>query len=70
MTNLAPPPITSSGNYDPVALFEFLSRCQKSGMPTWQVAETLSVSIDRATYALGNGFEQFRRRAALFQGLT
>lgn len=69
MSRLSAPPLTPSGNYDPVALFEFLSRCQQSEISVYDVAKTLGVTLDRAAYALGKGFESFRRRARIAEGL-
>lgn len=69
MNRIVAPPLTRSGNYEPVALFEFLSQCNKSAASPHDVAETLGITQDRAIYALGNGFESYRRRARIAEGI-
>lgn len=69
MRRLVPPPVTPSGSYEPVQMFEFLAACKKAGMPTEKVASTLDIEPHRAAYALGDGFELFRKRALEAQGV-
>lgn len=69
MTRLVPPPLTPSGSYEPVQMFEFLAAVKKAGTPTEEVASTLKIEPHRAAYALGAGFESFRKRALKAQGV-
>lgn len=69
MRRLVPPPITLSGSYEPVQMFEFLAAVKKAGTPTEEVARTLQIEPHRASYALGAGFELFRKRALEAQGV-
>lgn len=69
MIRFSAPPLTPSGNYEPVALFEFLSQCNKSEASPHDVAKTLGITQDLAIYALGNGLESYRRRARIAEGI-
>jgi len=69
MTNLQPPPLTPAGNYDPVALFEFLASCRKESVPPQDIADCLNVTLDRAKYAIGPGHHMFKKRARRALGL-
>tara|TARA_R110002110_G_scaffold126601_4_gene305161 strand:- start:334 stop:549 length:216 start_codon:yes stop_codon:yes gene_type:complete len=69
MIRLSAPPLTPSGSYEPVALFEFLSRCRKGSIPPQEIADCLNVTLDLAEYAIGPGYHMFKKRAIRALGL-
>ncbi len=68
MTCPSAPARTISGNYEPVALADFLITCKDLNTPHHEIAKTLQISRDRVTYAMGDGYDAFVRHAMMIGG--
>lgn len=59
------PRLLNSGNYDPVALRDYLAVQRDRNIPNHEIATELNVPQDRVVYALGLGWPMIERRAEI-----
>lgn len=61
------PRITRTGAYHPVDLANYLNEARKEGKNDVQVSRELNITLDRAIYAMNEGFPHLMRRADIIR---